>query len=152
MTARRRRNGFTFIELLIVIIVLSILAGIALLKYMDLRNQARAAEVAGDFRSVMVAAYNFHGDGETWPPDGAPGIIPAGLVQYLPSSFTFSKPYYTLDYENVPLGGGTKMIGVTLSSSDADLMQKLVRILGSSAPYFVSGGALTYVISVDGGA
>ena len=34
------RRGFTFIEMLIVMIVMGILASIAVLKYMDLRNHA----------------------------------------------------------------------------------------------------------------
>ena len=149
---RRRKNGFTIVELFIVIIVMSVLAGIALLKYLDLRNQARAAEVSGDFRSVMVAAYNYHGDHEAWPADGAPGVIPASLVPYLPTSFTFSKPTYQLEFEHVSLGGGQAMIGVTVTSGDADLMKKLKRTLGTTLPYFAAGNALTYIISTDGGA
>jgi prepilin-type N-terminal cleavage/methylation domain-containing protein len=153
VTARRRKkNGFTLTELFIVVIVLSILAGIALLKYLDLRNQARAAEVAGDFRSVMVAAYNYHGDHEAWPGDGSPGVIPPALAPYLPTSFTFSKKEYQLEFENMPLGGGQAMVGVTVTSTDADLMAKLQRTLGTTLPYFAAGNALTYIISSDGGA
>jgi prepilin-type N-terminal cleavage/methylation domain-containing protein len=59
-------RGFTIVELLTVIIVLGLLSGIAILKYLDLRNQARAAEVAGDFRTVMVAAYNYYSDHNDW--------------------------------------------------------------------------------------
>ena len=40
------RRGFTFVELMTVIIILGLLAGISILKYIDLRNAARAAEVA----------------------------------------------------------------------------------------------------------
>ena len=153
MTARRRKkNGFTMVELFIVIIVLSVLAGIALLKYLDLRNQARAAEISGDFRSVMVAAYNYHGDHEAWPADGAPGVIPPALAPYLPTSFTFSKPTYQLEFEHVSLGGGLAMIGVTVTSADADLMKKVKRTLGTTLPFFAAGDALTYIISTDGGA
>ncbi len=150
---RRKRNGFTLIELLTVVLILAILAGIALLKYLDLRNQARAAEVAGAFRSILVASYNYYADFQTWPPDGAPGIVPPALVQYLPGSFTFTKPEYTLDFDNLGLGGGAYVVGVTVTTPDADLMNKLIRTLGSTKPYFVAGGALTYIISgPDGGA
>jgi len=143
---RVRRAGFTLIELMTVIIVLSLLAGIALLKYMDLRNTARAAEVAADFRSVMVGSYNYYSDFNDWPADAGPGVIPPALATYLPSSFTFAKPHYTLEYDNLGIGAAGYMIGVTVSSADADLMKKLIQNLGNKHPYFVAGGQLTYII------
>jgi prepilin-type N-terminal cleavage/methylation domain-containing protein len=152
MTRRRRANGFTIIELMIVVLVMSLLAGIALLKYLDLRNTARSSQVAGDFRSVMVAAYNYQSDHDAWPADGPPGIIPPALAPYLPSSFTFNRPEYQLEFENIGLGGGAAMIGVTVTSSDGDLMAKLKQTLGTKLPYFAAGNALTYIISTEGGA
>lgn len=147
-----KRRGFTMVELLTVIIVIAVLAGIALLKYIDLRNTARAAEVAGDFRAVMVAAYNYQSDNEAWPPDGATGATPPALAPYLPGGFRFTKPEYTLDYENLGVGGGAYVIGVTVTSPNADLMARLIRNLGTKFPYFAAGGTLTYIISEKGGA
>ena len=140
------------VELLTVIIVIGVLSGIALLKYIDLRNTARAAEVAGDFRAVMVAAYNYQSDNDAWPPDGAPGATPPALASYLPGGFTFTKPEYTLDYENLGVGGGAYVIGVTVTSPNANLMARLIRNLGTKFPYFAAGGTLTYIISEKGGA
>ena len=51
-----RRRGFTIIELLAVMIVIGLLAGIALLKYIDLRHRARAVQVASDLETVRLAA------------------------------------------------------------------------------------------------
>lgn len=140
------RRGFTLVELMTVIIVLGLLAAIAVFKYMDLRNTARAAEVLGDFRSVMVGSYNYYSDFNDWPPDAGPGAPPPGLLPYLPGSTNFSKPEYTLEYDNLGLGSGAYMIGVTVTSSDANLMDRLIRNLGGKAPFFVAGGALTYII------
>jgi prepilin-type N-terminal cleavage/methylation domain-containing protein len=150
---RGNRRGFTIVELMTVIIILGLLAAIGLLKYLDLRNQARSAEVAGDFRTVMVAAYNYYSDHNGWPPDGAAGMIPPALVQYLPSSFQFNKPEYTLDFDNFGLGGPNYVVGITVTSANSDLMTKLVRNLGNKQPYFHDGATLTYIISApDGGA
>ena len=146
MRVRSNRRGFTLIELMTVVIVLSVLAGISVMKYYDLRNTARAAEVTGDFRSVLIGSYNYYSDFQTWPPDGVPGVVPASLAPYLPSSTNFSKGYYTLDFDNFGLGGGAYMIGITVSSTDADLMKKLIKNLGSKSPFFSAGGTLTYII------
>ena len=149
---RHPRKGFTLIELLAVVIVIGILSSIAVLKYGDLRNTARAAEVAGDFRVVMVGAYNYYSDNNAWPPDGAAGVKPPALDPYLPRGFTFTRPEYTLDFDNFGVGGGSYVVGVTVSSSNASLMAKLIRNLGSRYPYFSAGGTLTYIIvGVDGG-
>jgi hypothetical protein len=51
------------------------------------------------------------------------------------------------------VGGGDYVVGVTLSGASPDLMQKLVRTLGTKQPYFNGGATLTYIISApDGGA
>lgn len=146
MSRRRNQRGFTLIELMTVVIVLSLLAAIALLKFQDLRNSARAAEVSGDIRVVTVAAYNYYADFQDWPPDGGVGVIPPALAPYLPGGFQFSKPTHQIDFDNLGLGGGAYMIGVTISTGDADLMNKLIRNLGTKSPFFVAGGTLTYVI------
>ena len=149
----RGEKGFTMVELFTVIIIIGLLTGIAILKYLDLRNQARAAEVAGDFRTVMVAADNYYSDHNDWPPDGPAGAPPPSLVQYLPASFEFSKKEWTLDFDNLGVGAGDYVVGVTLSTANADLMKKLVRTLGTKQPYFHGGATLTYIISApDGGA
>ncbi|TFH64374.1 MAG: prepilin-type N-terminal cleavage/methylation domain-containing protein [Gemmatimonadales bacterium] len=146
MKRLHNERGFTLIELMTVVIVLSLLAGISLLKFYDLRNTARAAEVTGDFRSVLIGSYNYYSDYQDWPADGAAGIVPAPLAPYLPASANFSKGYYTLDFDNFGLGGGAYMVGVTVSSTDPDLMKKLIRNLGSKSPFFSAGGTLTYII------
>jgi prepilin-type N-terminal cleavage/methylation domain-containing protein len=146
MILSRNRRGFTMVELIIVIVVLGLLAAIAILKYQDLRNTARAAEVAGAIRVVTVGAYNHYGDFQNWPPDGAAGAVPPALAPYLPPGFLFDNPNYTLDYDNLGVGGGAYMIGVTIMAKTPDLMAKLVKTLGTKTPFFSAGGTLTYVI------
>lgn len=145
------RRGFTLIELMTVVLVIAVLAGISLLKFLDLRNTARAAEVAGDFRTIMVASYNYYAEHDAWPAEGPAGATPPGMASFLPGGFAFTKPEFTLDYENLGLGGGGFVIGVTLTSPNADLMTRLIRSLGNKHPYFAAGGTLTYIISQSGG-
>jgi prepilin-type N-terminal cleavage/methylation domain-containing protein len=146
----RRRRGFTFIELLVVVIVMSILTGLAILKYIDLKHRALSASATADLQAVRVAAYSAWYEHSAWPGDAGAGTVPPALAPYLPAGFTFSKPEYTLDWDNfVPPGGGPSggmQLGVVVSSSNARLMKTLQNNLGSKGPFFVLGGTLTFVI------
>ena len=53
------KKGFTLIELVMVIVIISILAAIAIPKFIDLRNQAKQAACDGNVAAIRsaVAAY-----------------------------------------------------------------------------------------------
>jgi prepilin-type N-terminal cleavage/methylation domain-containing protein len=146
----KRRRGFTFIEILVVMIVLGILSGLAILKYMDLKHRALSASAIADLQAVRLAGYSAWYEQGIWPGEVGAGVIPGGLVPYLPGGFTFSKPEYTLDWDNfVPPGGGptgAMQLGVVVTSSNPRLMKTLQNNLGSKGPFFAVGGTLTFVI------
>jgi prepilin-type N-terminal cleavage/methylation domain-containing protein len=153
---RRRRAGFTIVELLTVMIVIGVLASIALLKYIDLRHRARATQAAGDLQAVRIAAYSAWYETGSWPAETGPGTVPPALVQYLPQNFSFTRPDYTLDWESfVPPGDGpspSMQVGVVITSSDLRLQRALQQQLGTRLPFIMVGGALTFVIvGPDGG-
>jgi prepilin-type N-terminal cleavage/methylation domain-containing protein len=145
-----RRRGFTFIEILVVMIVLSILAGLAILKYIDLRHRALTTSAIADLQAIRLAGYSAWYEHGVWPAEVGAGVVPGGLVPYLPGGFEFSKPEYTLDWDNfVPPGGGptgAMQLGVVVTSSDPRLMKTLQNNLGSKGPFFAVGGTLTFVI------
>ena len=146
----RRRAGFTFVELLTVMIVLGLLAGLAILKYIDLTHRARAAQAAGDLEAVRIAAYGAWYETGKWPAEVGPGIIPPGLAPYLPAGFTFHRNEYTLDWENfVPANGGQTagmQVGVVVSSTEPRLQRALENALGNKLPFIDVGGDLTFII------
>jgi prepilin-type N-terminal cleavage/methylation domain-containing protein len=146
----RRRAGFTFIELMTVLIVMGLLAGLAILKYIDLTHRARAAQVAGDLEAVRIAAYGAWYENGKWPDEVGPGIVPPGLVQYLPAGFSFQRREYTLDWENfVPAAGGETagmQVGVVVSSAEPRLQRALESALGNKLPFIDVGGDLTFII------
>ena len=147
---RRTRAGFTFIELLVVMIVIGLLAGLGLLKYMDLKHRAMSAQAIADLEAIRLAGYSAWYENGVWPGEVGAGIVPPGLAPYLAGSFSFAKPEYTLDWENfVPPGGGPSggmQLGVVLTSSNTRLTTVLAQNLGNKAPFFIIGGNLTYVI------
>ncbi|HET7422815.1 MAG TPA: type II secretion system protein [Gemmatimonadales bacterium] len=146
----RGRRGFTFIELLVVCAVIGILSGLAVLKYIDLRYRAMSAQVVGDLEAIRLAAYTGYYETGHWAPDAGPGLMPAQLVPYMSTSFSFSKPEYTLDWENfVPPGGGPSggmQVGVVVDASNARLARSLRLHMGTRAPFFITGSTITYVL------
>jgi prepilin-type N-terminal cleavage/methylation domain-containing protein len=146
----RGRRGFTFIELLIVMIVMSLLAGLAVLKYIDLRHRAMSAQATADLEAVRLAAYSKYYETGTWPQEVGAGTTPPELLPYLPQGFSFTRSDYVMDWENfTPANGqptGGMQIGVVLSSSNARLTRVLTQTLGNKAPFFIIGGNITFVI------
>jgi prepilin-type N-terminal cleavage/methylation domain-containing protein len=147
------RRGFSLIELITVVILLGILASIAMLRYIDLRNHALAAQLAQELRAVQVAAYNYYAEKESWPAETGPGAVPLGLGPLLPGQLasSFDRGDYMLDYENFGAEGTDVVIGVSVTTSDPKLFAKFVQYLGDQSPFFVSGSRLTYLIAGPGG-
>jgi prepilin-type N-terminal cleavage/methylation domain-containing protein len=147
---RTSRRGFTMVEMMTVIVFMAILASIALLKYIDLRNTARTASLAGDVRAVTIAVFNYYGEHDDWPPETSAGIVPTGLAPFLPGDLaqTFDRTYYVLDYDNIGTSvPSSPLIGVGVTSSDPQLMAKLIQSFSTKYPFFMNNGKLTFLIA-----
>jgi len=57
-----KKNGFTLIELVMVIIILGILAAVAIPKFFDLQNQAKIAAEKGVVGNVRAAIHTYYGN------------------------------------------------------------------------------------------
>jgi prepilin-type N-terminal cleavage/methylation domain-containing protein len=104
---RHRRGGFTFIELLTVVVVVAILAAIALPRLRAAVYAADAAAMIEEGRQIMLAGVLALQEDGTFPPDAAPGEVPAGLDRYLPAGFEFGYrdiATYTWSSESTPDG------------------------------------------------
>lgn len=73
MRSPRTENGFTLVELIAVIVVLAVLAGVAVPKYFDMSERAKVSSVAGSMRVVRNALLQYRMNFGEWPPDGITG-------------------------------------------------------------------------------
>lgn len=147
-----RRGGFSLIELLMAMSIVGILAGLAIPNMRGVTFRARATEVAADLEVVRVAALNYNADENRWPTDAAVGAIPPGLVEYLPTGFTFEGNGYELKYENFSLPGGlpgdpgtTQLIAVSVIADVPELSNAVIELLGGSLVFSV-GSKHTIII------
>ena len=66
---RRTERGFTLIEILIVMVIITILAGISVAMYGNSLIKAKEATLSQDLKEMREAIDAFHADKNTWPPD-----------------------------------------------------------------------------------
>jgi prepilin-type N-terminal cleavage/methylation domain-containing protein len=138
--AERRRAGFTLVELLLVMVIISVLAAIAIPNYRVVVVRARAADLLGRIDVVEVAVQSYLADNNSWPADGTEGTVPAPLTTYLPNDFLFVGEDFQLKWEN---GGGLK--GVAVVTDNEALGNALLDVAGPGR-WFVSGNRYVFIL------
>jgi len=64
---KRKSKGFTLVELLIVIIIIGILAGMMMLSTGGATAKAEATKIVSDMRNIKAAAIMYYADNGEWP-------------------------------------------------------------------------------------
>jgi prepilin-type N-terminal cleavage/methylation domain-containing protein len=148
-STRRRRRGFSLIELMTTMAVIGLLASLSVPRYRDMKRRAYSANVVSDFNTVRVAAYNYFADNSTYPPDGSSGSPPAAMVPYLPQNFSFDNGNYTLDYDvwPSPLNPTQLIVGVTVTSGDQELVNMIARNVKAGGMGINVGNGYTYIFA-----
>jgi prepilin-type N-terminal cleavage/methylation domain-containing protein len=76
----RSAGGFSLVELMVVVTIISIMMMMAVPTYDRIRRKARATAIANDFR-VYAAAFQAHAHAAgSWPDDTPAGGIPPGMT------------------------------------------------------------------------
>ncbi len=91
------RSGFTLIELITVVVIIGILAGIALPSFQKVTYRADAAKIVTDMAAVRLAVFEFREDNGRLPRTGRRGETPPDLIPYLDQmSFVYKDVEYRL--------------------------------------------------------
>ena len=86
------RRAFTLVELIAVIVVLAILAGVAIPKYFDFRERALVTATAAQFKVLQRAGQAYYYEWQGWPPDWPLGTFPPMFAPFVDDSFIKSPP------------------------------------------------------------
>jgi prepilin-type N-terminal cleavage/methylation domain-containing protein len=112
----RRRAGFTLVEIMIVVSIISLLTVIAVPSFLRAREKAQNAKLVNGLRIATEAFQMYateHGD---YPPDVNRGTVPAGMDLYFGPTFNFTKPTpiggnWDWDYKQFGFTAGVSVIG-----------------------------------------
>lgn len=153
MSRRRSQGGFTLIELMIVICILSILVRISLPAYKGIQRDALASQVLGDFNTIRAAAVAQYEATGAYAADSPNGVVPGGMAPYLPGNYSFTKVPYSLDWENFAINdssSSTPMAGMvlalTVTAGDSLLGRQILHMVGANCTHWSIGESHTFVV------
>ena len=112
--AARRRRAFTLVELVIVILILGILAGVAAPKLLNVSREAQVAVILGNVDTIFDAAEVFQARNGRLPADAAEGRMPSDFDGLLPERLFTEAESYGGPYKWNGPGGTNTNYGVTL--------------------------------------
>ncbi len=78
--AREGERGFTLIELMIVVAIIAILAGILIPNFVNARAQAQTAACESNLRSIATALELYYADNQVYPTASGAPVVPALLT------------------------------------------------------------------------
>jgi prepilin-type N-terminal cleavage/methylation domain-containing protein len=153
MTRPRGADGFTLVELMIVLCIISVLVRIALPAYASIRRDSYASQAAGDFNVVRAAAFAQYEATGGFAPDAPAGVVPAGMGAYLPHDFSFTRSQYQLDWENYVVSDTTssgaesgQVLALTVTATDSLAGFQILNTLGRNCTHWSVGNSHTFVI------
>ena len=107
-SAARPRAGFSLVEIMMVVLIISVLAMLAVPGVAHLQRKANASVVVNDFRVFGSAFETYAQEMGQWPPECAAGVFPAGMdnrinkVQWLRTTPIGGQ--YNWEYSQLALG------------------------------------------------
>lgn len=85
-----KNNGFTLIEILIVVAIIADLAIMVLPSFARARLRQQNTQFTNDIRIISGAFEQYSAERNRWPDDAGPSTIPSGMDLYLGSRIAFN--------------------------------------------------------------
>ena len=76
----RPRNGFTLVEIMIVVCIIGLLAALAIPAMAKIRAASQNARFVSDLRTFAQAFETYAVKNGTWPPNAGTGVVPTGMT------------------------------------------------------------------------
>ncbi|MBK1877020.1 type II secretion system protein [Pelagicoccus mobilis] len=77
------RNGFTLVEIMVVVVIVGLLASIAIPGFTQSKRNSVASRTASDFKKFADQFSLYNLSTGVWPSDGYPSTIPTGMDDQL---------------------------------------------------------------------
>ncbi|MEM9166776.1 MAG: prepilin-type N-terminal cleavage/methylation domain-containing protein [Planctomycetota bacterium] len=117
-----RNAGFTLLELVIVVVVLGVLAGVAVPRITHAGANARVNAAAKEFRQFEMALRLYHAHHGAFPPNQLSGVYPPELEGYYDEAYFNRAPPFGYEWDWNPAHGPYPHIAMV-----GDLNQDLVQ-------------------------
>lgn len=118
-----KSGGFTLVELVAVIVVLAVLAGVAVPKYFDYSSRARVSATVADLRMFKNAVISYKIDNNEYPAQALPGVTPPELVSRFENDAFSRGPGLGGQYQWLSAGGWSGMYILSTAGHDAEWLQ-----------------------------
>jgi prepilin-type N-terminal cleavage/methylation domain-containing protein len=77
---RSSRHGFTLVELMVVVLIISVLAMLAVPGIKRVQLRAKTAVIVSDFRTFAAAFDTYAQENGSWPAEAAAGVLPVEMI------------------------------------------------------------------------
>lgn len=112
-TIKKNRYGFTLVELIVVMAIISILSGLVFTSLKTARDRARYTAMSMTLEEISTAAHIDFNTNKVWANDTGPGNASSFVGTTIPVWPTAACPNWTYDWENWSVVGEDPTIRIT---------------------------------------
>lgn len=138
-TGFRRRSGFTLVELMVTVTIISLLVAAAVPAFAKIRRRSIATAIGNDFRVFAAEFDTYSHETGSWPAEVDAGILPPEMANRIKAAaWTRITPMGgQYNWDNNQMHSGTRpraAIAISTTSAspvveDVDLMETIDRII-----------------------